>query len=254
MGRIEPFSLIGPSLESRHLRSQAALLCHVQERQILDAYPCTPLQAGLLALTARESGSYVAQFSFKLSEQINVKKLHDAWQRVAKTNPILRTRIVNIPRHGLFQVVVDVPLLWSSDYDDTDSSSEDGLQEPMGLGTALTRFAILPSYNGSFRLQWDIHHALYDGWSFPLLLQQAESAYYGQPEANVQPITILINYQLEQDEKARRSYWISQFSDIQGGHFPTYKAAGHSATTDDRIHLTLDTPQSESHHNISTLR
>lgn len=61
---------------------------------IQDSYPLSPLQQGMLFhhLEARSRGVYVEQLEIRLNEPIDTKRLADAWARVAKQHPILRTR------------------------------------------------------------------------------------------------------------------------------------------------------------------
>ena len=61
---------------------------------ILDTYPLSPLQQGMLFhhLEARSRGVDVEQLEIRLNEPIDTNLFADAWARVAKQNPILRTR------------------------------------------------------------------------------------------------------------------------------------------------------------------
>lgn len=59
-----------------------------------DSYPLSPLQQGMLFhhLEARTRGVDVEQLEIQLNEPIDTRLFVDAWARVAKQNPILRTR------------------------------------------------------------------------------------------------------------------------------------------------------------------
>jgi NRPS condensation-like uncharacterized protein len=61
---------------------------------IQDSYPLSPLQQGMLFhfLEARTHGVDIEQLEMRLNEPIDTNRLADAWARVAKQNPILRTR------------------------------------------------------------------------------------------------------------------------------------------------------------------
>jgi len=61
---------------------------------VQDSYPLSPLQQGMLFhhLEARTRGVDVEQLEVRLNEPIDAKRLADAWARVAKQHPILRTR------------------------------------------------------------------------------------------------------------------------------------------------------------------
>lgn len=59
-----------------------------------DSYPLSPLQQGMLFhhLEARTRGVDVEQLEMRIDEPIDISLFADAWARVAKQNPILRTR------------------------------------------------------------------------------------------------------------------------------------------------------------------
>lgn len=226
---IVPLSLLNAPIDEREVRTHAARLCHVKESQVADIFPCTPLQEGLLALTARRPGDYVAKNVFEIGEGVDIQKLRRAWDQVVALNPILRTRIVSLPRYGIVQVVLEEGVQWttSTDLDHYEQECASNGQL-MSLGTPLTRFAILDAGAGErCRLLWEIHHALYDGWSLPLLLKEAEQAYYNEPSQPLQSMAVFVKYIVDRDEATTRAFWQAQFANTKGSHFPSPKAAYH---------------------------
>ncbi|PHH81503.1 hypothetical protein CDD83_3559 [Cordyceps sp. RAO-2017] len=219
---VAPLSLLERPVDEAEVRVHAARLCRVPEAQVLDVLPCTALQAGLLALTARQSGAYVAHNVFEVGAGVDADGLRAAWERVVALNPILRTRIVSLPSHGIVQVVLEEGAHWDAGAD-SDSSDSDSERRPelMGLGTPLTRFAIV---DGGRRFLWDVHHALYDGWSLPLLLQEAERAYFGEASAPLESMAPFVKYIVEREEPALKAFWQAQFAGIKGSHFPARPA------------------------------
>ncbi|KAF3491609.1 non-ribosomal peptide synthetase [Arthroderma uncinatum] len=219
---IHPFSLLKPSLDQREARAHAAQLCHVKEPQVLDMFPCTPLQEGMLALTRSNSENYVQQSIYEIDSGIDIERLRAAWDQVAAINPILRTRIVSLPYHGIMQVVLDQGVEWI--FEPTlDRYQQRATPEelPMGLGDPLTRFAIVSGDTGQPRFfVWEIHHALYDGWSLPLILGDVEHAYYQEASPELTPLTPFIKYIQELDQISLRRFWTDQFAGLQGTGFP----------------------------------
>jgi aryl carrier-like protein len=57
---VPPFALLGAKVDQNDAIRKAASLCNVSHEQIKDIFGCTSLQEGLLAMTARRLGDYVA--------------------------------------------------------------------------------------------------------------------------------------------------------------------------------------------------
>ncbi|KFY86252.1 hypothetical protein V500_07755 [Pseudogymnoascus sp. VKM F-4518 (FW-2643)] len=226
---ITPFSLLGlpSSADQEQACYHAAWLCHVRASQVLDIMPCTPLQQGLLALTAQQPGTYVAKYVFEIGRDIDTKTLCGAWDRVVATNAILRTRIVSLPGLGIVQVVIDEGVSWTISTElDSIQGGEESNGPTIGLGTPLTNFTIIEKAAGTPSLFiWEIHHSLYDGFSMPLLMREAELAYFNKPSQGLQPMTAFIKYILDQDKVVGKNFWQKMFAGTQGSHFPPPKAA-----------------------------
>jgi amino acid adenylation domain-containing protein len=182
-----PFSLLEATEYIPDLKSELAALIGTQPTQIEDAYPCTPLQEGLMSLTAKRDGSYVRQTYLELSHDVDITLLRAAWEEVHSSTPILRTRIVSHPRHGLTQVVCGGDIEWAESDDLQDHLNHDAAKR-MGLGDALSRYGVVKDSNNNPKyLTWTVHHALYDGWSHNLILGLVSRAYHGQKNSSRAP-------------------------------------------------------------------
>ena len=215
---ILPFSLWrGPWTVGR-LRGGAAARCDVSPEQIEDIFPCTALQEGLLALTAREPNLYACRETFELHEHIKVSRLQEAWDTVAASMPILRTRIIDLHPHGLHQVIVNERIPWNS-WD---------TQHSFALGSRLVHWALIEKAH-SRRLVWTIHHSLCDGWSIPRILEQVEQAYYQVPLKPYLSMQPFIQYLSTVDEGASRTFWNAQLSEAPPPSFPTLPFGSYEA-------------------------
>jgi len=112
---LPPFSMVQDLyIESGGLdcmKEIVAQQCRIGERQIQDVLPCSAMQEGLVALSNKQSGAYVAKYWMPLSTEIDLLRFKQAWERVQAENEILRTRIVSYESQ-LLQVIVDETIEW----------------------------------------------------------------------------------------------------------------------------------------------
>jgi hypothetical protein len=184
---ITPFSLLPKTLDRHYMLSLLAKECGIQPSQIEDVFPCTPLQEGLISLTAKRVGdgtvgdSYVVRSVVQLQHTVDMARFQEAWNAIVSQEPILRTRIVDLGRHhGLVQVVVvHDKVSWVSE---PTMETRIPNSTSMGLGTPLSNFSLVSSDTEKSFVS-TMHHAVCDGWSWPLLLEKAESVYQGKSAA-----------------------------------------------------------------------
>ncbi|KAL2802052.1 hypothetical protein BJX63DRAFT_438243, partial [Aspergillus granulosus] len=198
-------------------------LCEVSQDQIVDIYPCTPLQEGLMALTARAPGAYTANFSYRLSTDVDIDRFHAAWNAVARANPILNTRFIHTKPYGSFQVVIPGDVPWSS-HKHEQIDRIDNFNIPFRLGKPLLKINVIESDHGSasYRFCLTIHHLLYDAWSLMLLLQQVDAAYHGQQllPRSFSPFIAHISG----NQVSAQDFWRSDLADLDIVTFPALPA------------------------------
>lgn len=216
-----PFSLLSSKRDALEWQAQVAQLCDVSASLVEDAFPCTPLQEGLLALTLRRSGDYVAQNIFELKPDVSISRFQRAWEHVIATTPILRTRIVDLHTQGLVQVIIaEEPKMWPEPTS-TVLYQEADRKLGMGLGTPLMRYAITKDSHDRRCFIWTVHHALYDGWSMPLVLERLEMAYNGTALQPPPPFQDFVKFIGGVDDGDVEGFWTSQFDQIQAQVFPS---------------------------------
>lgn len=231
-----PFSLLGAAVDTDGAVRKAASLCGIAPEQVEDMFRCTPLQEGLLAMTARRSGDYVAQFVYKLPADVDLGCFVEAWTLITANAPILRTRIVNLKGAGLFQVVTKGQIPWKSGHSVGEHLEQDK-QQPMGLGTALTRLALVTSpSSGQVHFVWTIHHAVYDGWSMPLMLEAVDGAYRGQSLPAWTPFQRFAQHVDSVDGQAAADFWRTQFEGSDAPQFPLLPSRNYHPAADSGLH------------------
>ncbi|KAL4948584.1 hypothetical protein BDW69DRAFT_189128 [Aspergillus filifer] len=217
----KPFGLLDAA-HRQGIIAAAAGQCNVSIEQIQDIYPATPLQEGMISLTSRQQGVYTSVLRFDLRTPLDPAKFQDAWKSVITAHPILRTRIVQPEEgsSGCFQAVLDPPAgpvveSWDAAPDPV------ALTAPMGLGQQLVRIGIV---QGSWLLL-AMHHAVYDGWSLPVLTAELEAAYHGASLSS-HPFRPFIHY-LQQSgaQNAPTDFWRTYLANYEGEAFPALPAS-----------------------------
>lgn len=175
---IVPFSLLGISADVAHTTQSAAASCQVEVTAIEDIYPCSPLQEGLYALSFRKLGDYVMQSIMELSPEVNESAFRSAWEKVVDLNGVLRTRIIQDSKFGLFQTVISENLRWDS-VESLDSYLASTKSSLVSLRAPLSRYALVRDVDSNKRLLvWTVHHALYDAWTLSRITDQVHSIYH----------------------------------------------------------------------------
>ncbi|PHH66655.1 hypothetical protein CDD81_6492 [Ophiocordyceps australis] len=211
--KIAPFELL-PETKRPSIMQAAASQCQVDVNTIQDLYPCTPMQEALLALAMKQSGQYVAELTFDLGHDVDVDRVKAAWEAVYAASSILRTRIIP-PLTSLdssLQVVIKEPLFWSSDSHPLEAEN----------GKALHKAAIYHEA-GQGKLRIWLHHALYDGTSLPLLLEQAEAAYNGCSPLS-KPFNIFAAYTQTLNGEEGRQFWEGEMKGLNTTMFPLLRS------------------------------
>ena len=121
----------------------------------------------------RRPESYVRQEVFKIPLDVDLQRLQEAWDVTIQSTPILRTTIICDKDHGSQQVVLRTGSSWTVTCNLEEYLAED-CREPMFYGKALSRYAVVSGSKQSQHqyMVWTAHHAIYDGWSLPLILER----------------------------------------------------------------------------------
>lgn len=232
---IAPFSLLPKTWDEETARKDTAPLCGIEPGLVEDVYPCTPLQEALMALSAKVKEAYVAQRVVVLKDLETAMKLIAAFDKASQGSAILRTRIVQVPGHGLVQVVVNGKFEYFTGTKVADYLISDR-DTAMDLGSPLIRYAIINENDaGTVSFVLSMHHALYDGWAMPLIVERINDAYEGKPCSRPAEFKHFIKHLLAKDGAESEEYWRTQ---LQGTHrlqFPTLPHEGYQTKADELL-------------------
>lgn len=240
LGDADPklFELLGCSpRDTEALLREVEAQCLLPREEIQDAYPCSPLQEGFVALASSQAGAYVSVNTLELDERIDLAKFKAAWQKVVDDTDTLRTRIVHTTTTGFVQAVAARSEMEWYVEPTLECALEEGRRIGSQSGGALTRYAIVEGDQGKARLfVWAIHHALYDGWSLPRLVRQVQDVYNdlvaGKPaESCAAPSYAgFIRHLKARDTAASEQYWKRRLQGVSAvTHFPQLPAARETA-------------------------
>ncbi|KAI0394153.1 peptide synthetase [Xylariaceae sp. FL0594] len=253
---IPPFSLIDPRWTEEAARAACAADCQVDADLIEDVYPCTPLQEGLMALSAKISEAYVAQRVVELPDAAAARDLLKAFRDASADCAILRTRIIQVPEFGLLQVVIkdDFANEWTFKQSLNEYLEKDR-QIPVGLGKPLVRYGAVCSEDGSGKAYFvlTIHHALYDGWSMPLVVDRVNRASDGLPTQRPASFKHFIHYLLQMDRVNSEKYWRERLAGAVGEQFPSLPWPGYQQQADSLLEHYVETGKLTSGMTVATI-
>ena len=237
-----PFGLI-PQDEIDQVLEEVHAQCSVEKSDVVDAYPCSALQEGLITLSIKQPGAYVNQNIFRLPGAVDLDQFKSAWQAAVDEVDILRTRILHTNDSSFLQIVLKQENIEWLTMQERDEALTATSLLPGSNGSKLMSFAIVESTNG-YEFVWSIHHALYDGWSMPKMLQRVEEIYFEDNQALPgASISHFMQYLAKVDNNACSQFWKTRFEDLESVHFPKISSTETQSGTTDTLKVTLDLPQ-----------
>jgi non-ribosomal peptide synthetase component F len=163
--------------------------------KVEDAYPCSPMQQGMILSKARLTGDYNTSTIYELvprvsGSSLSTTSLKDAWQLVVDRHSSLRTFFVeSVSQSGSFDQVV------LRKYDITESTTilettaSNSIEDVVQVFNASqpgsyreTRpphnFTILPTTTGKLFFRLDVEHTVVDGTSLAVIARDLNLAYH----------------------------------------------------------------------------
>ncbi|ORX95071.1 hypothetical protein K493DRAFT_351909 [Basidiobolus meristosporus CBS 931.73] len=246
---VEKYSLLNLDLEQLGYLMEHELPQHdIMPDDVVDIYPCSPMQEALVALSLQDSSSYVSQLVYKCEGNVDLERLRAAWHSVIEANPILRTAILFTTSgfahlNGLQVVLRSKSIEWDvQEYEDATSlenslarALEADRSKGVSVGQPLTRFALLKTAGPNAYLVWTIHHALYDGWSMNHIVSDVVAAYQGHDLPARPPYSMYINYLLDTDKSQAIKYW----QETLGSATPTHLARSSPTAAETQLPSTI---------------
>jgi amino acid adenylation domain-containing protein/non-ribosomal peptide synthase protein (TIGR01720 family) len=158
---------------------------------IVEIYPLTPLQKGMLFHALLEPGSavYFQQLRCRFEGDLDPEVFTATWRALIERHPALRSAFVTKGQKDPVQVVFDQAVLpvvvddWRGLTAEAQTTRLDSfLEQDRKAGFAfnrapLMRVSLFRQSDRLWQMVWSHHHLLLDGWSQPLLLREFFALY-----------------------------------------------------------------------------
>ncbi|WP_151484725.1 non-ribosomal peptide synthetase [Streptomyces albicerus] len=251
-GGLTPSDVPLVAVSQKEIDTWEARLGHLAE-----VWPVTPAQSGILfhsMLAGSSFDAYHVQLVFHLSGEVDPERMRRAGQALLERHTSLRAAFVNRADGDLAMVVPaeGVTLPWHyldltghgeaertetfEQFLEQDRAAHFDVDTP-----PLVRLALVALEPGRAELVMTAHHALYDGWSTPLLMQDLLLLYASHGDGTGLPGTrsygeFLAWYTRQDQDEAARA-WAAELGGVEE---PTLLAPG-AASDDglDQIEVTL---------------
>ncbi|PNP56580.1 hypothetical protein THARTR1_03276 [Trichoderma harzianum] len=216
---IPPFGLLEG--RSHELRATAAAICKLPIEEIEDVLPMSLSQMRWYGKTLVKPDAWIDQYHFQLPSDVDLVRFSSAVNSVVEATDLLRARVLATRDRKLFQAIIKFHPIQVIDASDAleEYLSRD-LETPMGLGAPLTRFAILHQANSTKVFVWTIHHAIYDGYSLPMLLQTIQDFYQGVKPSPFTPFNRYLKGPEEKDLIEGETFWKNYLLQASWTKFP----------------------------------
>lgn len=205
------------------------------EDEVLDVYPCTPLQEALVTASSMRVGAYVARHTLELPAHVDLARFKAAWSAVVSRHGVLRTRIFD-GQHGAIQAVYNSQLPWHTG-SDLAVYCEQERALPMGFGDELVRFGLVGR-----TFIFTIHHSLFDGWSITRLFEDVERHYAGLEALETEPHQQYIRHLSCLDTEGPKEFWASKLASDTGlaaCHYPQTLSSSYHPIPDAEVKMKL---------------
>ncbi|KAJ3018361.1 hypothetical protein HKX48_002951 [Thoreauomyces humboldtii] len=220
-----PFRLLGLSRAGFQKKFSKDLADHsISLTDVDDALPASPIQDEMVAATRRNNNDYISSYLYEVRGSVDPLAFEEAWKTVKRNTAMMRTTFIYgshaelVGVRGALQIVrtydqrehsglviMDgfVDPVFISDYQRRDK--EQGFR----LGRPFIRLALFALEPCVWRLSLTIHHALYDGWSLPLLMDSLVKTYLGENVSFGPSYSLFVEYVRGQDDMEAKDYWKS---------------------------------------------
>ncbi|KAF2852767.1 nonribosomal peptide synthetase-like protein 2 [Plenodomus tracheiphilus IPT5] len=213
-------------LEALQHLDQPQILAHadIDAGNVSEAFPATAGQLYMISMWRNtKGGNFYPEFQYELDNYIPLETLQSSWKTLIKANPILRTVFAPtqndcIPYMQIVLRELDTFVIDITDHD------EDDIRDIVTVATSEQPWAHL--FVTKRQDGWDarlrIHHALYDGVSLPLLMQQYKDICNGFPAPSPTNTfaKLIASSHTSSVLDDRKAFWTKYMRGVSNPNFP----------------------------------
>ncbi|KAJ1976921.1 hypothetical protein H4R35_002496, partial [Dimargaris xerosporica] len=192
---------------------------NLTDYSIANLLPTSSLQDGFIISTLKDPSAYMVQMAFHIDGPLDADRYRQCWCDVGQRHSILRTKFVTIDfvsGHSAVQVVLpSMDIAWSYE---TDHQLLTGGRESQYLvqdrqhgfafdGSPLLRLALFKVNDTDHLLIFTHHHALLDGWSLNIVLDEVMALYHNQTLAPVVQYSSYLGHLTQQPTDVTQRFW-----------------------------------------------
>lgn len=178
--------------------------------RIQEIIPCTPLQIAMLSETKRDHQAYCNWIELEYPSFLGFREIQAAIGELANQNEILRSGFIQLAHqtHPFAQVIWS-DLAMSRIYCQSSRSHNFHIKTP---GEFLKPLRVkIENCEAKSRIVMQIHHALYDGWSWENIVHDFDLILRNQPRVERPQFRDIVTYYRHPSASARlalsREYW-----------------------------------------------
>lgn len=196
------------------------------------AYPCSPLQQGILVSQSKDPKAYVVYGVWKIRPArgmpFRLEQLKDAWCRLVRYHPVLRTIFCESGRaDGIFAQVVlredaaaATPIIKVLDYEGADPIEFLRSSAPSLCSDKPPHILVICTSGSETYASLQVSHALIDGTSMGLVMDDLLRAYNDTLDGPGPAYSDHISHIYSQPTAQSLSYWTRTLADTRPCLFP----------------------------------
>ncbi|KAF5553115.1 non-ribosomal peptide synthetase [Fusarium napiforme] len=193
------------SLDFEDIVQQDASLARIRG-SVEDVIPCTPLQAAMLAETARNPTTYCNELELSIPLGYGINHISETFRELSQQNAILRAGFA--AAKGNFVMISQRELRPEQICVVDQFQKRLCLSSPQDFISPLILQIQRSPVEGSVRVLLQLHHSLYDGWSMDILLSDWSKLLLRQQVSQRPPFREVVRFYHDlQTGDATRVFW-----------------------------------------------